>query len=144
MKAVCPHAYNRRYFDQYLPREVLRCRRYHHPLSLLYVDLDRFKEINDQYGHLTGDQVLKHVAERLVLGLRDVDVVVRLGGDEFAVVLPEVGPEGARIVAHRLFKSITEIPSPVEEMRRRDEKISVSMVLPCYPEPIRDYRHLLN
>src|ERR1039458_5430331 len=91
--------FNRRYFDNYLPREVLRCRRYKRFLSLLYVDLDHFKRINDLYGHLAGDAVLKHVAERLVKGLRNVDMVVRMGGDEFSVILPEVGPDGAKMVA---------------------------------------------
>ena len=136
--------FNRRFFDNYLPQEVLRCRRYKRFLSLLYVDLDHFKHINDQYGHLAGDTVLKQVADRLVKGLRNVDMVVRMGGDEFAVILPEVGPEGARIVASRLFKSITEIPSPVEEMLRRDEKISISMGISCFTDSIGDHRDLLK
>ena len=138
------NAFNRRYFDNYLPQEVLRCRRYKRFLSLLYVDLDHFKKVNDIYGHLAGDAVLKHVADRLVKGLRNVDMVVRIGGDEFAVILPEVGSEGAKIVAGRLFKSITEFPSPIEEMRRKDEKISVSMGVSCFNESMEDYKALVN
>jgi len=136
--------FNRRYFDNYLPREVLRCRRYKRYLSLLYVDLDHFKKVNDVYGHLAGDTVLKHVADHLVKGLRNVDMVVRMGGDEFAIILPEVGSDGAKNVAERLFKSIVETPAPVEAMRQRDEKISVSMGMTCFSESINDYKELMK
>lgn len=124
--------FNRRYFDNYLPREILRCRRYKRFLSLLYVDLDHFKRINDLYGHPAGDAALKHVADRLLQGLRNVDMVVRLGGDEFAVILPEVGPDGAKVVAERLFKSVTESPAPMEPMRSTGENIAVSMGVACF------------
>jgi len=136
--------FNRRYFDNYIPREVLRCRRYKRFLSLLYVDLDHFKSINDLYGHLEGDAVLRHVADRLVQGLRNVDMVVRMGGDEFAVILPEVGPDGARTVAGRLFKSIVESPSPVESMRAKGEGVKVTMGVACYCESMGDYRELMK
>ncbi|HXL72137.1 MAG TPA: sensor domain-containing diguanylate cyclase, partial [bacterium] len=119
--------YNRRYFDNYLPREVLRCARYKRHLSLIYVDLDYFKKINDLHGHPAGDLVLKQVAERLGQGLRNVDIVARMGGDEFAVILPEVGEDGLRLVANRLFKSITEIPMPLEQLGFPNQNIGVSM-----------------
>jgi diguanylate cyclase (GGDEF)-like protein len=136
--------FNRRYFDNYLPREVLHCRRYKRSLSLLYVDLDHFKTINDRYGHLAGDAVLKLVADRLVMGLRKVDIVVRMGGDEFAAILPEVGPDGAQAVAQKLFNSIIESPSPVKAMDRQGEKISVSVGVASFSESIRDYRDLVK
>lgn len=136
--------FNRRYFDNYLPREVLRCRRYKRFLSLLYVDVDHFKQINDLYGHSAGDMALKHVADRLVKGLRNVDMVVRMGGDEFAVVLPEVGPDGAKTVAERLFRSITGSPVPLDDAHRKEEKISVSMGIACYSEAMGDYKQLVN
>jgi diguanylate cyclase (GGDEF)-like protein len=119
--------YNRRYFDNYLPREVFRSARYKHDLSLIYVDLDYFKNINDLHGHPAGDLVLKQVAERLGQGLRNVDIVARMGGDEFAVILPEVGPAGLQLVANRLFKSITEIPILLEQLGFPNQKIGVSM-----------------
>ncbi len=136
--------FNRRYFDNYLPREVLRCRRYKRFLSLLYVDLDRFKRVNDLYGHLEGDAVLKHVAGLLVKGLRNVDMVVRMGGDEFAVILPEMGPDGAKTVAGRLLKSIVESPSPVETMRAKGERVTASIGLACYTEDMGDVRELMK
>ena len=136
--------YNRRYFDNYLPREVQRCRRYKRFLSLLYVDLDHFKSINDVYGHPAGDVVLKHVADRLVQGLRNVDMVVRMGGDEFAVILPEVGPDGAKNVAERLFKSITESAAPFELLGLEGQRIGVSMGIACLSEAMSDYKELVR
>jgi diguanylate cyclase (GGDEF)-like protein len=136
--------YNRRYFDNYFPREVLRCRRYKRFLSLLYVDLDHFKSINDLYGHPAGDIVLKHVADRLTQGLRTVDMVVRMGGDEFAVILPEVGPDGAKNVAQRLFKSITESYAPLELLGLPGHKVSVSMGVACFSESMTDYKELVR
>ncbi len=137
-------AYNRRYFDNYLPREVQRCRRYKRLLSLLYVDLDHFKNINDQYGHPAGDLVLKQVAHLLAQGLRNVDMVVRMGGDEFAVILPEVGPDGAKVVAERLFKSVVDSLPPVEAMRKQNEKISVCMGVASFFESMVDYQVLMK
>jgi diguanylate cyclase (GGDEF)-like protein len=136
--------YNRRYFDNYLPREVLRCRRYKRFLSLLYIDLDHFKDINDLHGHPAGDLVLKHVADRLVQGLRNVDIVARLGGDEFAVILPEVGPDGAKTVAERLFRSITENPAPLEILGIPGQKIDVSMGVSCFSDSMADYKELVK
>jgi diguanylate cyclase (GGDEF)-like protein len=136
--------YNRRYFDNYLPREVLRCRRYKRFLSLLYLDLDHFKNINDLYGHPAGDVVLTHVADRLILGLRNVDIVVRMGGDEFAVILPEVGPDGAKNVAERLFKSITEFPAPLELLGLQGRNIGVSIGIACLTESTVDYKELVR
>jgi two-component system, cell cycle response regulator len=136
--------YNRRYFDNYLPREVLRCRRYKRFLSLLYVDLDHFKGINDLHGHPAGDVVLKHVAGLLVQGLRNVDIVARLGGDEFAVILPEVGPDGAKTVAERLFKSITENPAPLELLGIPGKKIGTSVGVACFSDSMADYKELIK
>ncbi|MBQ0946165.1 diguanylate cyclase [Ideonella sp. 4Y16] len=97
---------NRREYDEFLEAEVLRALRYQRPLSLLAIDLDRFKQINDQGSHLLGDQVLQEVAKVLRTAVRQHDLVARLGGDEFAVVLPDTGAEGAmalkRLVEERM------------------------------------------
>ncbi|MBI4510354.1 MAG: diguanylate cyclase [Deltaproteobacteria bacterium] len=87
--------HNKRYFLEFLEREIARCVRYGRPLSLAMFDIDHFKTINDQHGHLTGDHVLKDLARRLVSRIRREELLARYGGEEFAAVLPETGREGA-------------------------------------------------
>jgi diguanylate cyclase (GGDEF)-like protein len=98
--------YNRRYFSRALRREIARCRRHRLHFSLLLMDLDHFKQLNDEHGHLVGDEVLKKVAECLRSMIRDVDVACRYGGEEFAILLPETERLGAYIVADRLRERI--------------------------------------
>ncbi|HET9870186.1 MAG TPA: GGDEF domain-containing protein, partial [bacterium] len=114
------------------------------PLGLLYVDLDHFKSINDQYGHSAGDLVLKQTAERMANVLRYVDTVVRMGGDEFAVVLPEVDAESVRYVALRLFQAITRTPMPLEQLGHQDKIIGVTMGLACLTQPTEDHQVLIR
>ncbi len=91
--------YNRRFLEEVIDRELQRHRRYGTPLSLLFVDIDRFKEINDSYGHDVGDRVLQYVGQFLMRKVRDADYVVRWGGDEFLLVLTCIGTEAAQKVA---------------------------------------------
>jgi diguanylate cyclase (GGDEF)-like protein len=91
---------NRRQFMATAEAERLRARRYRHPITLGFLDLDNFKAINDRYGHETGDQVLRLVGVYLLRRLRSVDISARLGGDEFVVLLPQTGPQpGAATIA---------------------------------------------
>jgi diguanylate cyclase (GGDEF)-like protein len=94
--------YNTRFFTQYLDAEVKRCRRYKSSVSLIFLDLDHFKLVNDRHGHLVGSQLLREVADVLRRGVRDVDIVARYGGDEFIVILPETSLAAAAAVAERL------------------------------------------
>ena len=91
-----------RAFHERLALEVERMKRHAAPLSLLYLDLDDFKRVNDQRGHLAGDQLLTRVGRVLVAHTRRIDLCARLGGDEFAVLMPETGPVDARHVADRI------------------------------------------
>ncbi|MBI5052702.1 MAG: diguanylate cyclase, partial [Chloroflexi bacterium] len=95
-------AYNRRHFDEFLPKEIERCNRYRHGVSLIMLDMDRFKEYNDAYGHPAGDEVLRQVVRLILKNVRGVDVVARYGGEEFAVVLPETDLAGACIAAEKI------------------------------------------
>ncbi|HDL86086.1 MAG TPA: diguanylate cyclase, partial [Candidatus Acetothermia bacterium] len=93
MRDPLTNVYNRRYFNQVIEQEIGRSKRYDHPIGFLMIDVDRFKHINDTYGHQTGDRVLQAVAELLVEQVRETDLVVRYGGDEFLVVLIETNGE---------------------------------------------------
>jgi diguanylate cyclase (GGDEF)-like protein len=99
---------NRRYFDQRLQEEVNRAQRQGYPLSCLFLDVDHFKRINDNYGHQAGDCVLREVAWRIKAQLRFVDVLGRYGGEEFAVLLVQTDKSNAAIIAERIRHSIAE------------------------------------
>jgi diguanylate cyclase (GGDEF)-like protein len=109
--------HNYRYFDETLEREVARARRYHRQLALVLFDLDDFKQINDRFGHQTGNAALAGVAERMREVLRSADVAARYGGDEFAVVLPESGVEETEKFYDRLRNHIAATPiAPVGQV----------------------------
>ncbi|MGD0957115.1 MAG: GGDEF domain-containing protein [Candidatus Acidiferrales bacterium] len=94
--------FNRRYIMHRLEEEIARCQRHGSPLTVIALDLDRFKEINDEHGHAVGDYVLRIVGEQLKRATRGSDVVARYGGDEFLAILPDCNIEQIRYVLHRL------------------------------------------
>jgi len=96
--------YNNRYFYKQVASEVRRADRYGHPLSLLLMDVDDFKQYNDTYGHLEGDEVLIELGEVVLNSLRDTDSAYRYGGEEFTIILPETSKDHALIVAERIRK----------------------------------------
>jgi diguanylate cyclase (GGDEF)-like protein len=98
--------HNARYLRQYLIAEVKRARRYGSTVAAIFFDLDDFKEVNDQYGHLVGSHILMEMATVILTGVRDTDIVARYGGDEFVVILPEADFEQAALVAERMREKI--------------------------------------
>lgn len=103
--------YNRRHFFRLGEDEIVRARRYRHPISVLMIDIDHFKAVNDNHGHTVGDEVLAAIASRLLAGLRQSDIAGRYGGEEFAIVLPETDLAAAtNIVAERLRDAIAARP----------------------------------
>jgi diguanylate cyclase (GGDEF)-like protein len=102
--------HNRRYFHQALEREVSRARRYDRSLSLIVLDLDDFKQVNDRVGHLAGDEVLAVASERIMGAVRTADIACRIGGDEFAVILPESALADAHLLFSRIEEAIAEAP----------------------------------
>lgn len=100
--------FNHRYFYDLLQVELERSERYSHPFSLVMMDADVLKGINDTYGHLMGDQVLREMAALFVRETRESDVVARYGGDEFAIILPESPSDRAEALAERLRRLVEE------------------------------------
>jgi diguanylate cyclase (GGDEF)-like protein len=105
-------AANRRRFLEAAEVEIRRARRYGHPLSVAFLDIDGFKEVNDRRGHVEGDRLLKNVAEFLRRTARGADLVARLGGDEFAVLLPETDADSAREWGRRVREEIPAAAGP--------------------------------
>ncbi|MCS7228096.1 MAG: diguanylate cyclase [Endomicrobia bacterium] len=123
--------YIQRYFLSRLEYEILRVRRYNTVFSLLMIDIDFFKKINDTYGHLTGDEVLKTVAKILLSCVRQTDIVCRYGGEEFAVMLIECGREWAQKIALRIKDRIETAEIKIED---KIIKITVSIGVETYYE----------
>lgn len=119
--------YNRRHFEALAQAELARSQRYFRPLSMLMIDLDHFKTINDLYGHPIGDRVLQAVATVCLATKRDSDVVARIGGEEFAVMLPETIGTAAAQFAERLRKQITEC-APVVDGEQLTVTASIGIV----------------
>ncbi len=105
---------NRRFLLDQLDREVDRARRYGRPLSLVYIDLDGFKAVNDQHGHLFGDDVLKGAATAMRSVLRSTDLMARIGGDEFAILMPETTLPGASNATDKLRRALTAFSGGME------------------------------
>lgn len=127
---------NRRYFDENSNQEYVRCFRYQHPISLIFIDIDHFKKFNDTYGHLIGDEALRTVASLLAQAdMRDSDIVARYGGEEFCVLLPETELDGALAVAERICASIANEPFMVNGQRIPiTASLGVTSHIPTSPE----------
>jgi diguanylate cyclase (GGDEF)-like protein len=123
--------YNRRKFEEFLEYEIIRAERNKHEFSVVMVDLDNFKYINDTYGHPVGDLTLKELSSLLAGELRKGDVLARLGGDEFALLLPETPPENGFLVASKLHEKLSshDFELPVGKIR-----VTASFSLVTYPE----------
>lgn len=119
--------YNRRYFEEYLKKEVIRSLRVNQPFSVIGLDLDYLKKINDTYGHTSGDLAIKTIAEVLKSNARSIDTAARMGGEEFNIILPGVGSQGAMIAAERIRKTIEE--TPIETIGHITASIGVATFL---------------
>src|SRR4030043_139269 len=137
---------NSRYFIELANMEINRAHRYEHPLTVVYIDLDNFKAINDRFGHSRGDNLLRLVADTIKNNIRLTDTVVRMGGDEFAILLPETGPELAEAITRKIQKINLELmqkngwpvtfsigvvtfispPSTVDEILKRSDNLMYS------------------
>ena len=129
--------HNRRWMDEIFPRQIARSERSGQPLALLMVDIDRFKRLNDTYGHLIGDVVLKAAARRLTETLRPTDFLVRYGGEEFLAMLPGAGEAAARAAAERLRVAVEQAdfaaPEPSVLLK---VTVSIGAAVLAPPEPL--------
>jgi two-component system, cell cycle response regulator len=139
--------YNHRHFQGELRREFGRAQRYNDPLSLIMIDLDRFKDVNDRFGHPFGDKVLREAAAVIRKSVRDTDLCARYGGEEFAVILPKTMMAGALAVAERIHGEMNqkayvedepqakpgEVEAKMAAGRRVEARVTASFGIASYP-----------
>jgi two-component system cell cycle response regulator len=140
--------YNQRFMDVSLTREVARSQRYGSPVSLLFLDLDRFKSINDTLGHIVGSQMIKAAARTMRELIRDSDQLLRYGGDEFCVILPNTSLEGAQILAERIRTVFSETVFNLSESTGVSEanalNITTSIGVASFPESAKSVQELVK
>ena len=131
--------YNSRYFYKQLDAEVDRSKRYHHPLTLLFMDIDRFKHYNDTYGHLEGDKVLARFGKVIKSCLRKMDTAYRYGGEEFTVILPETSKDEVMTVAKRIKDAIENEKFSPQSGKSISMTISIGVTQYCLGERISKF-----
>jgi len=125
--------HNYRYFSNRLEEEVIRAKRYDHPLSLIILDIDHFKNYNDSLGHQQGDVALRELSEILRKSVRKIDIVSRYGGEEFCVIMPEVKGSGCKKFMERLRKKVEDHHFKGEEVQPKG-KITISLGGATFPQ----------
>ncbi len=135
-------AYNRRYFNTLIKKEMNRAKRYDYPIALIMADINRFKEINDRFGHQAGDDVLKETAKQINASIRKEDTLIRYGGDEFLIVLPQADSSSIGYVTKRICQSVDGCKSPGSQI---DFSISLSIGIAIWkPSEKKDIEEILN
>ena len=134
--------YNHRYFYEQLTHEVERATRYGHPVSVILLDLDKFKEVNDTYGHLMGDKLLSVIGKVINEQVRGADIAARYGGDEFAIILPDTPRAAAQATADKLARAIAS--GRTNAGQSAGVAVSASCGVACCPDEARTVTDLLQ
>jgi len=133
--------YNRQSFDETLEREINRAKRHEQELSILFFDLDDFKEVNDSFGHQTGDEVLKQVAKIVLDEKRSEDLAARYGGEEIVVIMPETGKVDSLVLGERIRQRVEEMRI---DLNGHTVRLTISGGLASFPENATDAKSLLK
>jgi len=134
--------YNSRYLYTLLETEISRSLRYHAPFSLIFLDLDHFKVVNDSHGHLVGSRLLKEVGQLYKFCLRTIDWAIRYGGDEFVIILPRTGKKEAILVCQRLRRVLNE--ATFFEKENLNVSITASFGISTFPDDARDKEEIIK
>jgi len=133
--------YNSRYFFDQLDKEIKRSDRYLHPISLMFIDIDNFKGVNDTYGHMIGDKVLALIAKRIKACLRSNDTAYRYAGDEFTIILPETTSIEAKFVADRILAKFVHESLVVNEKEISETTLSIGITEYQMSEGYQEFVH---
>lgn len=134
--------YNHRYLISRLDLEIKRAKRFDRQMSCLMLDVDDFKDFNDRFGHLAGDDALTDLARIIKSACRDIDIVARFGGEEFTVILPETGVNGAETAANRILNAVRK--NTFDTGKGNRTRITVSAGVACFPIHAKDGSGLLK
>ena len=134
--------YNRRYFFHAVEEEIKRAQRYKLPLSLVMADIDNFKKVNDTYGHLVGDQVLRKISQLMGDSFRKTDIVARYGGEELVSIATVTPLEGATVLAERFREKICNHPFATDD-EGRSFQVTISLGVTSLGDPFQGEKELL-
>lgn len=134
--------FNTRYLNRTIEMEIQRSNRYRTSISLIFIDIDHFKNINDHHGHLVGSKTLVEMGQLIIKSLRTIDIVARYGGDEFVVVLPQTTPKAAALIAERIRAAVEQ--NVFLKKEGYGLKVTASFGVACYPENAKTKEELLR